>query len=316
MIGSVPRAGTSRPGLWRRLRRTDLVPALLFASPWIIGFLLFQIYPIVSSIYYSFTAYNIMQPPVVVGLANFQQLFTQDDLFKKALANTAIFSVFSVPLDLVVALFFAFLLNRKIPLRPLFRAIFYFPAIVPAVATAILWAMLFNTQGGLVNLPLQVLGLQPIPWLSSPDWAMPALILLSAWGVGPTVVIFLAGLQDVPRVLYEAAEIDGAGALSLVRHVTIPMISPVILFNLIIGLIGALQTFTLPFVLFQSANNQSGSIGGPLNSALFYSVQLFSVAFQQLAMGYAAAMAWILFVIIFVLSLLSMKLSGRFVHYD
>jgi multiple sugar transport system permease protein len=316
MIGAVGQKQAARPGVWRRLRRTDIGPALLFASPWIIGFVCFQIYPIASSIYYSFTAYNIMQPPVFVGLANFQQLFTQDDLFKKALSNTATFALFSVPLDLLVAMFFAILLNRKIPLRPFFRAVFYFPAIVPAVATAILWAMLFNTQGGLVNLPLQALGLQPIPWLSSPDWAMPALILLSMWGVGPTVVIFLAGLQDIPKGLYEAAEIDGAGPLSLVRHVTIPMLSPVILFNLIIGLIGALQTFTLPFVLFQSANNQSGNIGGPLNSALFYSVQLFSVAFNQLAMGYAAAMAWILFVIIFVLSLVSMKLSGRFVHYE
>jgi multiple sugar transport system permease protein len=316
MINTLRQRRSARPSMWRRLRRTDLLPALLFASPWIIGFLCFQLYPIASSIYYSFTAYNIMQPPVYVGLANFQQLFTQDELFRKALTNTAIFALFSVPLDLAVALFFAILLNRKIPFRPVFRAIFYFPAIVPAVATAILWAMLLNTQGGLVNLPFQALGLPPIPWLSSPDWAMPALILLSTWNVGPAVVIFLAGLQDVPRVLYEAAEIDGAGPLSLVRHVTIPMISPVILFNLVIGMIAALQTFTLPFVLFQSANNNSGEIGGPLNSALFYSVQLFNVAFQQLAMGYAAAMAWILFVIIFTLSLLSMWLLGRFVHYE
>ena len=303
-----------QPSVWRRLRRTDLLPALLFASPWIIGFLWFQIYPIAASIYYSFTAYNIMQPPVFIGLANYVQLFTQDGLFHQASTNTIVFTVFSVPLDLAVALFFAILLNRNIPGRAFFRAAFYFPAIVPTVATAVLWAMLLNTQGGLVNLPLQVLGLPPIPWLSSPDWAMPALILLSTWGVGPVVVIFLAGLQDVPKVLYEAAQIDGAGPLHLVRYVTIPMLSPVILFNLIIGMISALQAFTLPFVVFQGQNGSG--VGGPLNAGLLYSVQLFTVAFKQFAMGYAAAMAWLLFAVIFVLSLASMKLSNRFVHYE
>jgi multiple sugar transport system permease protein len=214
-----------------------------------------------------------------------------------------------------VALLFALLLNRNIPGKSLFRAIFYFPAIIPSVATGILWILILNTQGGLVNVLMQKIGLPALPWLTSPQWAMPALILLSLWNIGPVVVFFLAGLQDVPRVLYEAAQLDGAGPIELVRRVTIPMISPVIIFNLVIGLIAALQTFALPFVLF--ANKQdANSIGGPLNSALMYSVQLYSVAFQQYRMGYAAAMAWVLSVIIFTLSLLSLRFSGRFVHYD
>ncbi len=317
MIGALSEqaARRRRRRSWRS-RRGDLGPALLFAAPWIVGFLCFQLYPIAASIYYSFTSYNIMQPPIFIGLSNFQQLFTQDVLFQQALRNTAVFTLFSVPLDLAVAFFFALLLNRNIPARPLFRAIFYFPAIVPSVTTGILWAMLFNTQGGLVNLGLQAIGLQAIPWLSSPDWAMPALILLSVWGIGPTVVIFLAGLQDVPRTLYEAAQIDGAGPLRLVRHVTLPMMSPVILFNLVISIISALQAFALPFVIFGATDPNGGNPGGPLNAALLYSVQLFTVAFRQLQLGYAAAMAWILFIVIFVLSLLSLKLSNRFVHYE
>jgi multiple sugar transport system permease protein len=301
-------------GLWRRLRRGDLLPALLFISPWIIGFLWFQLYPIAASMYYSLTAYNMMQPPTFVGLSNYARLFGQDELFRQALTNTAVYTLFSVPLTLIAAFIFALLLNLNIPGRAVFRTAFYFPAVIPSVATALLWIMLLNAQGGLVNVALQALGAPAIPWLTNPTWTMPALILLSVWGIGPSVVIFLAGLQDVPRDLYEAARLDGAGPLRLVRDVTIPMLSPVILFNLVIGIIGALQVFAQPFIIF--GGGPSGNPGGPLNSVLMYSVQLFTVAFQQFQMGYAAAMAWILFVIIFTLSLIAMRLSNRFVHYD
>ncbi|HEY7036671.1 MAG TPA: sugar ABC transporter permease [Thermomicrobiales bacterium] len=293
---------------WRRLRRGELLPGLLFISPWIIGFAWFQLYPIVASIRYSFTDYNMMQPPVWVGLDNYHRLFTNDDLFRKSLINTAVYAVLSVPLNVAVAFFFALLLNLRIPGRPVFRTIFYFPAVIPSVATAILWSMLLSTRGGLINVLVDALGYHPIPWLTSPSWTMPSLILLSLWGIGPIVVIFLAGLQDVPRELYEAAKLDGAGPFRLVRDVTIPMLSPVILFNFIIGIIAALQVFAQPFVIFRG--------GGPLNSVLMYSVQLYTVAFQQFHMGYAAAMAWILFAIIFVLSLTAIRLSNRYVHYD
>jgi multiple sugar transport system permease protein len=300
---------------WRRVRRGDGLAALMFAAPWIIGFCWFQIYPIGASLYYSFTSYNLLREPVYVGLDNYRNLFGHDELFRKALRNTAVFTLISVPLDLVVAFVIAMLLNRNIPGRGLFRAAFYFPAVIPSVAVGILWIMVLNTQGGLVNVLLNNLGLPAQPWLTSPDWAMPALILLSVWNIGPIIVIFLAGLQDVPRVLYEAAQLDGAGPWSLVRNVTIPMLSPVIVFNLVIGLIGALQVFALPFIIF--ANKQGAqSLGGPLNAALMYSVRLYDVAFNQFKMGYASAMAWVLSVIIFTLSLLALRVSQRFVHYE
>jgi multiple sugar transport system permease protein len=306
MTGSMPAQGRA----WRRLRRSEFPLALLFISPWILGFLWFQLYPIVGSIYYSFTSYNIMQPPVFIGLSNFQLLFGQDPLFRQSLTNTLVFTLVSVPLNLTIAFIFALLLNQNIPGRAIFRTCFYFPSIEPSVAMGTLWIMLLRTRGGLVNVFLGLFGIHEIAWLSDPNWTMPALILAGTWTVGPTMVIFLAGLQDVPRVLYEAAQIDGAGPLHLVRHVTVPMISPVILFNLVIGLINALQAFTLPYVIF------GGAGGGPLNSVLLYSMQLFQVGFKQFQMGYAAAMAWILFIIIFVLSLLSMRLSLRLVHYE
>ncbi len=304
---------TARPArprlpLWRRLSRGELLPALLFISPWIVGFCWFQLYPIASSIYYSFTDFSMMQPPVQIGLSNYQNLFQNDDLFHTALKNTAVFCLFSVPIDLAIAFLFAVLLNMNIPGRAIFRTLFYFPNVVPAVASSILWIMLLNVQGGLVNTGLGLFGISPVPWLASPDWAMPTLVLISVWGIGGAVVIFLAGLQDVPRQLYEAAQIDGAGPLNMVRNITIPMMSPVILFNLVIGMIGAFQVFTLPFIVFGG--------GGPLNAVLMYSVQLYTVAFKDFRMGYASAMAWILFVIIFVLTMVSMRISNRFVHYE
>jgi len=309
----LPLAGQhARGSRWRRLRRTELLPGLLFISPWIIGFAWFQLYPILASIRYSFTNFNMMQPPVDVGLANYTRLFTEDEAFRKALTNTAVYALFSIPLNLIVAFSFALLLDLKLPGRTIFRTAFFFPAIIPTVATAILWSMLLSTKGGLVNIVLGAFGVEPIPWLTSPTWTMPALILIGVWGIGPIVVIFLAGLQDVPRDLYEAARLDGAGPFRLVRDVTIPMLSPVILFNLVIGLIAALQIFAQPFVIFGSG----GHVGGPLDSVLVYSVQLYTVAFQQFRMGYAAAMAWILFVIIFMLSLLAIRFSNRFVHYE
>jgi multiple sugar transport system permease protein len=305
-----------RPGHRRRPRllRGDGLTALLFISPWVIGFLWFQVYPIAASFYYSFTSYNMMQPPIFIGLDNYTRMFGQDELFRKSLLNTATYTLFSVPIGLVVAFCFALLLNMDIPGRAIFRAIFYFPAVIPSVATAILWIMLLNTQGGLVNVGLNFLHISSVPWLTSPDWTMASLILLSVWGVGPSVVIFLAGLQGVSRELYEAARLDGAGPFRLIRDVTIPMMSPVILFNLLTGMIFALQVFAQPFILFGGSG--SAKAGGPLNSALMYSVQLYTVAFQQLRMGYAAAMAWVLFVLIFSLSLVAMRLSTRYVHYE
>ena len=294
-------------GRWRRLRRGELLPGLLFISPWIVGFAWFQLYPIAASIRYSLTDYNMMQPPLWVGLNNYQRLFTNDDLFRKSLTNTAVYSVFSVPLDLAVAFFFALLLNLRIPGRPIFRTVFYFPAVIPSVATAILWSMLLSTRGGLVNILVKAIGYHPIPWLTSPSWTMPSLILLSLWGIGPIVVIFLAGLQDVPRELYEAAKLDGAGPFRLVRDVTIPMLSPVILFNLIVGIIASFQVFTNAFLLTN---------GGPQNATLFTVLYIYRLGFEQSNMGAAAALSWLLFLIILVFSLIQLRLSRSWVHYE
>lgn len=304
--GSVPR---------RRRRRRALAEAaigLAFISPWVIKFLWFQLYPLLASLFYSFTDFTLMQPPQFVGLDNYVRLFTQDPLFVTALRNTAVYTLVSVPVDVAVAFIFAVLLNRKLPGRAVFRAIFYLPAVLPSVAVSILWAMLLATDGGAINVGLQALRLPAVPWLTSPQWALSSLILLSVWGVGPMVVIFLAGLQDVPKELYEAARVDGARGLQIIWRVTIPMVSPVILFNVIIGLIGAFQVFAQPFVIF----GKSGNGAGPLNSALMYSVQLYTQAFQQFQMGYASAMAWILFLIIFGLSLGALWMSRRSVHYE
>jgi multiple sugar transport system permease protein len=271
-----PHLAATHPKPGQSLVQREWFIGLLFISPWVIGFLAFQVYPVAASFYYSLTSYNMMQDPIYVGLSNYERLFTRDDVFRKALQNTAVYSIVSVPLHLVVSFFFALLLNLNIPGRAIYRAAFYFPSIIPSVASSILWIMLLNAQGGLVNVALGFFNIGPIPWLTNPSWTMPSLILLSLWGVGPTVVIFLAGLQDVPRDLYEAARLDGAGAWNLVRNITIPMMSPVILFNLVIGIISSLQVFAQPFIVFKG---ESGNAGGPLNSVLMYSVQLYSVAF-------------------------------------
>lgn len=288
-------------------KRRELVVGLLFVSPWLLGFALFSLYPLASSLYYSFTSYHIIGSPHWIGWGNFDEMFTQDTLFWTSLWNSTIYTVVSVPLDVAVALILAVLLNMPIPGRRIFRAIFFLPQVVPPVVMAILFTMIFSTQNGLINDLLASVGLGPVDWLSSPDWAMRTLILMTIWGVGQTMVIFLAGLQDVPAHLYEAAKLDGAGSLSLFRHVTIPLISPIILFNVVLNLVWNFQTFDVPFVI---------TGGGPLNSTMLFPLQVYQNAFQDFRMGYASAEAWFMFVIIFGLTLLTLRLSRGAVHYN
>jgi len=289
-----------------KTQRGEMLLGVLFISPWLIGFIWFNLYPIVASIYYSFTSFHVIETPQWVGLNNFVTL-AQDDLFWTSLFNTAYYIVGSVPLDLLAALFFAVLLNLRVPLRDLLRTCYYIPTVVPTVASAILWIMLFNTHGGIINETLGVFRIPEIPWLSSPNWAMPALILLSVWGIGSPVIIFLAGLQDVSTTLYEAAHLDGAGPLQTFWHVTVPMVSPVILFNGVLGIIGAAQVFVVPYIM---------TAGGPLNATLVYGIELFQNAFVYYKMGYASAMAWILFLVVFGLTVVSLQVSRRYVHYE
>jgi multiple sugar transport system permease protein len=287
-------------------QQSELVTGLAFITPWFIGFVWFILYPVLASVYYSFTSFHVIETPQWVGLGNFNTLI-HDDLFWISLWNTAYYIAGSVPLDLVAALFLAVLLNMSLPFRAVLRTAYYVPVIVPTVAGAILWIMLFNTHGGIINETLGLVGIPEVPWLSSPDWAMPALIIVSVWGIGRAIVIFLAGLQDVPTTLYEAARLDGAGPLQVVLHVTVPLVSPVILFNGILFMIDASQVFAQPLIM---------TGGGPLNATLMYSIELFRNAFVYYKMGYASAMAWIFFVFLFALTLVSLRLSRRYVHYE
>jgi len=280
--------------------------ALLFASPWVIGFCVFLAYPLLASIYYSFCDYSVLRPPVWIGLRNYTNLF-QDEVFYKTLSNTALYAIFALPLGMLVATGLALLLNTKVRGLAVYRTIFFLPSLVPMVSLAVLWLWLFNGENGLVNIGLGFLGIKGPNWLSDPEWSKPALILLSLWGTGNAMVIYLAGLQDVPVQLYEAADLDGASPWAKVRNVTIPMISPVILFNLIMGIIGTLQVFTVPYVMFPG--------GSPARSTYFYTMYLFDNAFRYQKMGYACAMGWIMFVIILVLTMISLRLSEKHVHY-
>lgn len=296
----------ARQPRWTRKERRSFFTGLAFVSPWVIGFLVFTIYPLVSSLYFSLTRYDLIRAPVFIGLQNYIFAFTKDPRFWTVIGNTVYYVAFSVPLSIVAAFLIANLLNSKIVGRSIFRGIIYIPSIVPAVCTAMVWLLLLNIQYGAINGILQGLGLKAVPFLSNPALSKPTLIMIAAWACGGTVVIFLASLQDVPRSLYEAATVDGANAFQRFMNVTIPMSSPVILFNLIMGFIGAFQEFTLPWLL---------TGGGPAASTELYSLHLYRNAFQNLRMGAASALAWILFLVIVVFTVLLFKSSGRWVYY-
>ena len=284
---------------------TRRINVALFVGPWVVGVLAFTVYPVLASLYYSFSAYSLGTSPVWVGGANWSAM-VNDPLFRTSLGNTLYYALGAVPLQLVVALLVALLLNTPLFGRGFFRTVVYLPTIVPSVANAILWLALFDPFGGLIN---RLLGYAHLPqplWLQSPTAAMPALILMSAWGTGATIVILLAGLQDVPKHLYEQGMIDGAGALRLFWHITLPIISPIVLFNAITGIIGSMQTFTEPYLMTQ---------GGPMNATLLYSLYLFENAFQYLNMGYASTLAWFLFAVVFLLTILALWVSRRVVYY-
>lgn len=294
----------------------NLRNGLLFISPWIIGFLLFTAYPIVASLYYSFTRFNILRPPEWIGLAGYEELLFYDPLFWISIKNTLYMLVFSLPPSLLLALFLASLLNQNIRGKALFRTVFYLPSILPAVATAMLWMWIFNPQYGLINAVLKLLfGIDGPGWLVDPQWSKPAFIIMGLWGVGGSMVIFLAGLQSIPKQLYEAAEIDGANPWNQFWHVTFPMLSPTIFFNLVMGIIGLFQYFTAPYIMTRGVGSNVPP-GSPLNSTLFYALYLFQNAFAYFKMGYASAMAWILFLLIVVATLVVFKSSARWVYYE
>lgn len=290
------------PRRWNR----EAFHSYVFMSPAILGLLIFTIGPLLASLYLSFTDYNIITDPEWVGLANYAEMF-QERLFWQALRVSAIYSVVSVPLGLTLALGLAVLLNHTMRGILVFRSIYYMPTVISGVGVAMLWRWLFNAEFGVINVLLGKVGIQGPAWLLDANWALPALIITSLWGLGGTTLIFLAGLQGIPQELYEAAEIDGAGRLSQFRSITLPLISNVTFFNLVLGIIGALQVFTDAFVITR---------GGPNHATLFLSVYLYQHAFQYLNMGYAAAIAWFMFVIVMLLTLLVFKSSPLWVYYE
>jgi len=286
----------------------QVAKGLGFLSPWLVGFLAFTLLPIALAFYYSFCEFSLLKPPLFIGTENYRELM-RDQVFWVSMRNTLYYAMMALPAGLLVSLGLAMLLNVQMPGQALFRTIIFLPSLVPVVASAMLWLWLFNARLGLINTALAKLHLTGPGWLTDPSWAMPALVVMSLWGVGHTVVIYLAGLQDVPRELYEAAELDGAGLWGRMWHVTLPMLSPVIFFNLLLEMIHAFQIFASAFII------SNGTVG-PARSTLFYTLYLYFRGFQDFQMGYASAMAWILVIVVGALAAVFFKTSKSWVHYS
>lgn len=274
--------------------------------PWLLGFVIFTAGPMLASAALAFTSYDILTPPRLVGLSNFTRMLN-DELFTMSLYNTAFYTFIGVPLHIFVALLAAMLLNVKAPGIRFYRTAYYMPSITPSVANALLWLWIFNPDFGLANVVMSSLSLPPQRWLWDVNLAKPSFILMSLWALGSQMITFLAGLQNVPPHLHEAASIDGANAFQRWRLITLPMLSPIILFNLIMAVIGSFQVFNVAYIATE---------GGPENATLFYVLYLYRNGFEYFKMGYASALAWVLFVIILVFTLIQFKLSNRWVYYE
>lgn len=285
-------------------RRT--ITGYIFILPFILGFLLWFLIPALVAAYLTFHRWNLLSAPTFVGLDNILHLF-DDPLLLQSLKATFLYTILSVPLGLAFSFFLALLINHKFPGISIFRTIFYLPSIVPAVANALLWAWMFNTEFGLINVVIRAFGGSKIAWLQEPAFAIPAFVILSLWGAGGAMIIFLAGLQGIPDIYYEAADIDGAGRWAKLRHITLPMMSPIIFFNLVIGFINTFQVF----VIARLVTN-----GGPQNSTLFLVLYIYRTAFQSQNMGYAAALSWVLFMILMLMSFIVFRYIGRLVYYE
>jgi multiple sugar transport system permease protein len=288
------------------MRTQEALTFYLCIAPWIIGFFLFYLGPILASSYYSLTQWDLLTPPKFIGLANYEKIFTRDPLFYKSLKVTLIYTLAFIPLDSLLGLLTALLLNRKLRGIGIFRTIYYLPSVLSGVAYVVMWMWMFNPQHGLINNGLKLIGIAGPRWLMDPKWALSAIITMGLWGIGRSMIIYLAGLQDISRELYESAQIDGANIWNQFWKITLPLLTPSLLFNLIFGIIMTFQTFTNAFV----ATN-----GGPLDSTLFYVLYLYRKAFEHLAMGYASALAWILFLIVLVCTLAIFLTSGKWVFY-
>lgn len=306
------KAPAEQPRPKSRFRPSDETRAgWLMVSPWIFGFIVFTMFPFVASLYFSFTSYDIISSPEWIGLENYDRLLTQDRLFPLALRNTFTYAVMYVPLHLATALAVALLLNEARRAKGIFRTAFYLPSMTPAVATAYLWVWMLNPNDGLVNRALRAVNLPAPLWTVDPAWTKPTIVISQVWMMGGAMILFLAALQGVPKDLYEAATLDGAGRWRRFRNITLPMISGITFFLATVGTIGALGVFTQAYVMFDED-------GGPQNSALFIVMYLFQRAFASgyFQMGYASAIAWMLFLIILAITAIQFKLSKRWVYYE
>lgn len=290
----------------RHQSRGELAKGLAFLSPWILGFTVFTAVPVGLSLYFSFCDYSLLDRPLWIGLDNYRDLM-RDKWFWNALSVTGRYALMALPAQMAVSLGLAMLLNQPIRSQAVYRTIIFLPSLVPITASAMIWFWLFNTKLGLINYVLGEIGIPAVGWLTNPSVALPALALMSLWGVGHTVVIYLAGLQDVPVELYEAAELDGATGWRRMWHVTLPMISPVIFFNLIIAIIGVFRVLDLPYIMTN---------GGPANATQFIALYVYNNAFLYVRMGYASAIAWMQLLIILSLTGLAFWSSKRWVHYQ
>ncbi len=289
------------------LARREALSFYLLISPWLVGLLLFVVGPMVASLVISFTRWDLLSPATFIGLRNYEKMFTRDPLFWQSLKVTAIYTSIYVPMELAGGLVLALLMNQKLRFVGVFRTIYYLPSVLPGVAFVVLWMWILHPDVGLVNTLLAYVGIEGPRWLADPQWALPALLMMSLWGLGRSMVIYLASLQGIPQSLYEAASIDGASAWHSFWKITLPMLTPTIFFNLVLSIISTFQTFTSAFV---------ATDGGPLDSTLFYVLYLFRQAFQYFNMGYASALAWILFLIILALTLVIVRSSDRWVYYE
>jgi multiple sugar transport system permease protein len=289
-----------------RQRTREAIEGYLFVLPAVIGFLVFTLFPMAASLGLSFTEYSLLSSPEWIGLANYSRM-VEDEFFWRSVRITLTYALVGLPLGLVVALLIALLLNQRVPGITVWRSLYVLPSVLSGSAVVVLWRWLFNPEFGLINVTLDYVGIDGPNWLGSTTWALPSLILVGLWGFGGTMLVFLAGLQGVPSELYEAVEVDGGNAWNKFRNVTLPMLSPVILFNLVVGLIYSFQFFTEPYALTE---------GGPENSTLVYLLYLYRNAFTYFEMGYASAMAWVLFLFVLLLTLLIFRSTPMWVHYE
>ncbi|NPV09682.1 MAG: sugar ABC transporter permease [Anaerolineae bacterium] len=300
-------AGLLRTVAGRRgVRSREHVEAYVFLLPWILGFLAWTLGPMLTSAGLAFTDYQILLAPKWVALENFRHML-EDELFVKALGNTAFYTFIGVPLQITVALVAAMALNRQVRGVSIYRTAFYLPSLTPAVANAMMWLWLLNPEFGLANALLRAVGLPPQRWFMDVKLAKPSMIIMSLWGIGGQMIIFLAGLQGIPDLYYEAARVDGARNWHMLRHITVPLLSPSIFFNAVVSIIGSFQVFTTAFV---------ATGGGPQNATLFYVLYLYRNGFQYFKMGYASALAWVLFVIILGFTLLQFRVGRYWVYYE